>query len=74
MITELSSITPEYLKHRLEEQKEYYEQEIERLNNIIKYLEQYFSKREYYEFAQLVRETKEANIEWLENAVKEEKK
>ena len=47
--------------------------EIERLNNIITYLEQYFNKREDYRYSQLVRETKEANIEWLKNAIKEEK-
>jgi len=46
------------------------ESEINRLNSILKYLEKYFSEREYYEFAQLVRDAKEANIEWLEQGVK----
>lgn len=55
----------------LEFEVESKEKENERLNNIIKYLEKYFSEREYYEFAQLVRETKKANIEWLEGAVKD---
>lgn len=45
--------------------------EIERLNKVLIYLEKYFSEREYYEFAQLVRETKKTNIEWLEGAVKD---
>ena len=35
MIKEINAITPEYLKHRLKEQEEYYKEEIERLNNII---------------------------------------
>lgn len=41
--------------------------EIDRLNEVLEHLEQYFNDREYYEFANLVRETKKANIEWLEN-------
>ena len=36
MIKDINSITPEYMKHRLEEETEQYKQEIERLNNIIK--------------------------------------
>lgn len=44
--------------------------ENERLNKILEYLEKYFSEREYYEFAQLVRDTKEADIEWLNQGVK----
>ena len=43
--------------------------ENERLNKILEYLEKYFNEREYYEFAQLVRDTKEANIEWLNQGV-----
>lgn len=43
--------------------------ENKRLNKALEYLEKYFSEREYYEFAQLVRDTKEANIEWLNQGV-----
>lgn len=43
--------------------------EVDRLNAVIGYLEKYFGDREYYEFANLVRDTKKANIEWLENAI-----
>ena len=43
--------------------------EIERLNLGYSYLEKFFSKREDYEWAELVRQCKEANVEWLENAV-----
>ncbi len=35
MIKDINAITPEYMKHRLEEETEQYKQEIERLNNII---------------------------------------
>ena len=35
MIKDMSAITPEYMKHRIEEETEQYKQEIERLNNII---------------------------------------
>ena len=47
-----------------------FREEEKRNKLILKYLEKYFSEREYYEFAQLVRETKEANIEWLKEGVK----
>ena len=40
--------------------------EIDRLNKVLDHLELYFSDREYYEFANLVRDTRKANIEWLE--------
>ena len=43
--------------------------EIERLNKVLKYLELYFSNREDYELSQLVRDTKQANIEWLDKAI-----
>ena len=33
MIKEINAITPEYLKHRLEEQEEYYKEEIEKTTN-----------------------------------------
>lgn len=39
MIKDINAITPEYMKHRLEEETEHYKQEIERLNNIINELE-----------------------------------
>lgn len=39
MITKLTAITPEYMKHRIEEETEQYKEEKERLNNIIKRLE-----------------------------------
>lgn len=44
--------------------------EIDRLNKVLEYLEKYFSDREYYEFANKVREIKQANVEWLNNALK----
>ena len=46
--------------------------EINRLNAVLGYLEKYFSDREYYEFAEKIRETKQANIEWLENTINNE--
>ena len=33
MIKDITPITPEYMKHRLKEQEEYYKEEIERLQN-----------------------------------------
>lgn len=42
--------------------------EIYRLNEILDHLELYFSDREYYEFAKVVRDTRKANIEWLEGS------
>ena len=48
--------------------------EIDRLNAVLGYLEKYFSDREYYEFADKVREIKQANIEWLENAINNKEK
>ena len=49
MIKELTAITPGYLKHRLEEQEEWYKQEIERLNNIINKLEKYINEEYAYD-------------------------
>lgn len=42
--------------------------EIYRLNRVLDHLEKYFSDREYYEFANVVRDTRKANIEWLEGS------
>lgn len=44
--------------------------ELYRLNKVLEHLEKYFSDREYYEFANIVRDTSKANIEWLENSLK----
>ena len=33
MIKDINAITPEYMKHRLKEQEEYYKEEIKRLQN-----------------------------------------
>lgn len=50
MITQLTAITPEYMKHRIEEETEQYKQEIERLNNIINELEKTLLEwHEYWE-------------------------
>lgn len=46
--------------------------EIIRLNKVLEYLEKYFSDREYYEFAEIIRETKQANFGWLENTINNE--
>ena len=48
MIKELTAITPEYLKYRLEEQEEYYNQEIERLHSIIKEVREYIERNKQY--------------------------
>lgn len=45
------------------------EQELDRLNKVLKYLEKHFQEREEYENAELVRQLKEVNVEWLENAL-----
>lgn len=55
------------LKHQEKAQKE-----IDRLNKVLKYLEKHFQEKEEYENAELVRQLKEANIEWLENALGDE--
>lgn len=41
MISKLTAITPEYMKHRIEEETEQYKQEIERLHSIIKEVREY---------------------------------
>ena len=43
MIKDINAITPEYMKHRIEEETQQYKQEIERLNNIIKDIEDYIN-------------------------------
>lgn len=48
------------------------QEEINRLNAVLGYLEKYFSDREYYEFADKIRETKQANFGWLENTINNE--
>ena len=47
MIKDMSVITPEYFKYRLEQETEQYKQEIERLNNIINELERYLIEDNY---------------------------
>lgn len=44
--------------------------ELYRLNKVLEHLEKYFRDREYYEFGSIVRDTSKANIEWLENSLK----
>lgn len=39
MIKDINAITPEYMKHRIEEETEQYKQEIERLNNKVEELD-----------------------------------
>ena len=70
MITEITPITPEYLKHRLEEQEEYYKQEIERLNNIIKRLEEDLREM-YLTFGEFSEEYTEKKIKELKGSDKE---
>lgn len=48
------------------------QEEINRLNVVLRYLEKYFSDREYYEFAEKIRETKQANFGLLENTINNE--
>lgn len=43
------------------------EEENKRLNAALNKLEWFFHNREDYEWAELVRQVKVANIEWLEN-------
>ena len=43
--------------------------EYDRLNKVLKYIEKHFQEREEYENAELVRQLKEVNVEWLENAL-----
>ena len=43
VIKDINAITPEYMKHRIEEETQQYKQEIERLNNIIKDIEDYIN-------------------------------
>ena len=52
------------------------EQEIERLNKGLEYIELYWSNREEYEKNELLRQIrdKDTSIEWLERAIEEEKK
>ena len=57
---------------QFEQNVEYQKKEIDRLNKVLKYLEKYFQEKEEYENAELVRQLKEANIEWLENALGDE--
>lgn len=45
------------------------QQRVEQLEKSLIYLEKYFSKREYYEFAELIREIKKADIKWLEKGI-----
>ena len=47
VIKDINAITPEYMKHRIEEETQQYKQEIERLNNIIKDLEKYIRSNEW---------------------------
>ncbi len=44
MISELTAITPEYMKHRIEEETQQYKQEIERLNKLISQREKKWEK------------------------------
>jgi len=44
VISELTAITPEYMKHRIEEETQQYKQEIERLNKLISQREKKWEK------------------------------
>ncbi len=44
VISELTAITPEYMKHRIEEETQQYQQEIERLNKLISQREKKWEK------------------------------
>ena len=44
VISELTAITPEYMKHRIEEEAQQYQQEIERLNKLISQREKKWEK------------------------------
>lgn len=59
----------EYIKQEVEK----LQQENIRLNNIIKYLKNYCFEHEEYEITKLIEQLESANIEWLENALKENK-
>lgn len=72
MLENIHSLSKDRLQSELRlalEDKWKLQDEIERLNKVLKYLEIYFSNRENYELAQIVRDTKEANIEWLDKAI-----
>lgn len=61
-----------YLENQNLEQK----QEIERLNKGLEYMKLYWNNREEYEKNELLNQIrdKDTSIEWLERAIKEEKK
>ena len=48
MIKDINAITPEYMKHRIEEEAQQYKQEIERLHSIIKEVREYIENNKEY--------------------------
>lgn len=54
-----------FLYNKLQEK----DKELDRLNKCFIYLEKHFSKRQQYEDAEIVRQLKEANIEWLNQGI-----
>ena len=70
MITDINAITPEYMKYRIEQETEQYKQEIERLNNIIKRLEEDL-RNMYLTFGEFSEEYTEKCIKKLKGEDKE---
>lgn len=69
MISKLTAITPEYMKHRIEEETEQYKQEIERLTKQNKALNEVYelTKKEYIRLNNIIKEAREYADKMLES-------